>query len=142
MDDDLTLLAAIQDALKTGLVTELGDDATVDLGFPVELLQRHVWIEGSADIDHDYDLSNGAQSGVVVSLTVDGIVQFADVDYDATRDQIRALFDAVTTVATALVGSVVDHVAFGRTRFVEGKSATGLRQFGFYRDIEFTTWLG
>ena len=136
--DPLTTLAAIQDALKAGLVSELGNVAC-DLGFPTVLEREHVWIEGSADGDIAYDLSNGAASELVVSVTVDAITTFAG-DYEDTRARLATLWDAVSDAVAGL--SVTDHVTFGRWTVKEGRSASGERQLGFSRDIEFTSWLG
>jgi Cdc6-like AAA superfamily ATPase len=140
--DELELLGTIQDALKLALESELSAGIPADLGFPAALLEEHMWIDGSADGDPDYDLSNGVKSGVVISVTISAIEQFA-ADYDDARTALKVMWDAATDAVAALAtAGTVDHVEFAKWQVREGRTAEGRRQLAFSRDVEFTKWLG
>jgi len=138
--DELELLAAAQDALKAALVSELGG-ITVDLGFPATLLEEHVWIEGNADGEPEYDLSNGVKSSTSFTLTVSAIEEFA-ADYDETRARLKVMWDAVTQAVLSLAPSLANHVEFGKWSVREGRTPAGTRQLGFFRDVDLFFWLG
>ncbi len=138
--DPFELLGLIQDALKLALLDEI-TTAQVDLGWPGALLTQHVWIEGRAEGEPEYDLSNGVVSGTVIALTVSGLVEFAG-DYADTRAVLKPLWDAVTVAAGTAAAGTVDQYEFGKWRVKEGVGLGGARQLAFFRDIDFTKWLG
>lgn len=131
-------LWAAQDALKSALEAR-AVNVPVDLGLPVTMQQKHLWITGNADGDPEYEFSGGGPSGERFGLTLCGLVTFAGT-YQQCRDELQALWDIGTEAVATLVPTSVSHVEFGHWEVKEGRTAQGQRQLAFFRDVDLYVW--